>query len=233
MKNCHVLSNEIQFIGEGGNKNVDFDTDTLGSVLYFHATTGFSVTHTNCTFQNLKLFYKGGSTPATGSGINFAPGGAFKLQDCAFSGFYNDVSISGGEYWVIDGCLFNNPIAYGLHIISTPSIIDAGDASLSNSVFLACCSTVSNLYCDGLGGVKVVNCKFNTNCGLSAPQSQIDIVVGQGHLFANFLISSCSFEPFRYYGIHMNVTNTTVNSGTINISGNNFTGWNDSVRGCV
>ena len=31
----------------------------------------------------------------------------------------------------------------------------------------------------------------------------------------------------------MNVTNAIVNSGTINISGNNFTGWNDSVRGCV
>ena len=31
----------------------------------------------------------------------------------------------------------------------------------------------------------------------------------------------------------MNVTNAIVNSGTINISGNYFTRWNDSLRGCV
>jgi len=163
--------------------------------------------------------YTGGSVPTAGAGISVTSAGGHgaRYVDIAVYGFWINMDVAWGFEWFMRGCLFMNPVKYGLRLNGTTML----DFAVSDCQFIA--GPTHN--CDALvmmgqaGGAKFTACKWNQRTGGKAAVC-IDVLVPDGVGNEDFSLQGSSLEGFTVAAVRFQPAGTTGTYGNVQIIGN-------------
>lgn len=155
--------------GDGVN---DRTVATFGSTVVCGSTTANLFTHTATSgaFENITLVNTAATTPTAGTAVltsSTNPHARINFTNVWVLGFYDDVHIQVGESWLMTGCMFFNPVRYGL-IVENTLLPDAGDWQAIGNDFLAGPITQvasAGFYQTSSGGGKFYSNKVNSEGG--------------------------------------------------------------------
>ena len=198
-----IIRQKTTIIGDNGGycqyDGNEYGYDSIGSVILSKVGNNnlFTVNARDCVFEKMSLVNSYYTRPTSGSGIFMPTAGGMRIKDCLVLGFFNDIDVQNGDYFVISGTSIVDAGNYGLKI-SSPALPDMGDFSIVHSVFIAGPNTVTNLRYESSGGMKITDCKFNVLTGIRVPNHIEMHLNGSTGLFQ---ITNSSIEAFTNNGI--------------------------------
>jgi len=196
------VTKRITFIGEGSGKNYGWFSNSkiIGKTninLWRISAAGVSI-------SDIGFEWQGALAPTSAIGLyvantdtdvspNMNPQDVSQklhLTNVSARGFYDNIYIYDCATWVFDKLTSVAPIRYALYV-SNHTFPDAGDWSISNSMFFQPTSTPRGiaLYHASSGGGKIVNTKFNGSFNH-------DIYCDLNFSTVILQVSNCSFENF-------------------------------------
>jgi hypothetical protein len=127
------FTKRIKFLGLGPSTN-----DTQGfTVLYSSSATATGITVTADGFVGRDFGLVNGYTagnPTSGTGLNLSRCGQADLENVSTYGYYDNMSVTAGNYWIFRGrCNNFTPVRYGIRIQNTDHN-DSGDMYIGAGV---------------------------------------------------------------------------------------------------
>lgn len=154
---------------------------------------------------NLGIQMRHATTPISGStGIKAEIGRNFKMRDCSIVDFYNNMEIlQYCEEYVIDGCIFLNPVNAQL-ICNNSAHIDWGDQCITNNLFRPVYRNSNyGILLQSGGGIKICNNKFNGTGGEFWYRTNTHIKVLLVSQTVDTLICNNSIEGFAQEAVYI------------------------------
>lgn len=187
----------------------------------------FSVQSYGVSFEKIGFENTSSTTPTAGCAISFDKGTyfshQFRLRDCSFWYFYDNIAITNGSEWVIDACFIYGPVRDGIHIDKDEEP-DGGDGAISNCLIIAeKWDSRAGIYQANSGGLKLTNTKFNDRFGYKFDYSYYGNVNGT----IDLNISNCGFENYEIHAIYLNTSTSFKN---IEITGCHFASYKNTAH---
>ena len=206
-----VLDKPVTVQGDGGGVHfvnlgpiVGVTGQPAISNIDFYSTTGtlFDVQKAGCTFYDIALRNKSGTTPTAGAGIVVsADGDRTRYENLSVDGFYINIDVQAGSAHTFEGCWICAPVLYGMKFRNV-AVPDGGDHAISNCAIYAgaAATAAAAIRIESGGGIKIINTKINA---MSASEflNGIDLAVASGIVTVDLLISNCSIEGVQFAGI--------------------------------
>lgn len=215
-------------VGWSAAASGSYDATASPSVVVCTGSTGtaFTVNASGTSFADLAIVNTSGAVPTAGAGIRFTKGDLARLTRCRFGGFYNNVSFEQFEYAVIETCMFEDSVNYGLYVRNTVTA-DQGDMAVIGCSFShsGAHSRVqgSAIRWESGGGLRVQDSKINARVG------QYDYGVDLAHSSGAtgvLVITGSSIENLAVNGVLVALTSTATFRNVV-IVGNEFADCGD------
>lgn len=167
-----TVDKRIKILGEGGGVHTGFFsisqlfTETDGITLITVTRAGFHMEGIGMEYRSKTTAIITGAT--SGRALHFTNADedfekSFRLKDCSFRDFYDNVDVEESANWHITSCTFTSAERYNLRIrnVSEP---DGGDWTIDGQTYFYQYGSDSGgigIYQESSGGGKISNVKFN------------------------------------------------------------------------
>lgn len=153
-----------------------------------------------------------------GAALYVTHGERNQYRNVVVYGFYDNIHIENGGAWTASSCFFTKPARYSLNV-EFPASPDGGDQHLVNCDFYAKDrNATAAVHLTSGGGLKVSNCKVNTNSGTGYYTYGLDLDIPSGVATSVLLVSDTSIENCTTNGIRVR-TSGSANYDMISIGG--------------
>jgi len=163
-------------------------------------------------------FVNSNGSETAGAALYVTGGEHNQYSNLVIYGFYDNMYVHHGGTWTAEKCFFTKPVRYSLHI-DYPGSPDGGDQHLIGCDFYAKDrNATAAIYLASGGGLKLDNCKINTNSGSGYYAYGVDLDIPSGVVTSVLLISSTSIENIATTGVRVKA-NGSANYDMIAIGG--------------
>ncbi len=155
------INKTIAFIGKNEG---DIQANNASTTIVTTATTGnmWTVAAHGVSFEKIKFLGSASATAGSAIRINAPSAGVqakgFKITDCTFKYFWDQVDAYDVSGFSIDRCIFELPLNNGVNV-SCVSLPDAGDSYIDGCLFDG--GGYAAIYQTSSGGLRILNNKCN------------------------------------------------------------------------
>lgn len=234
-----VLNRSNVTVRGAGSGSSDHGKSGGTRLLVNHATNdGLIVQQNGITLEDFSIVNTLATIPTGGVGLRLTTARHSRLSRVTVYGFYDNIGIESGIYYVLRDCYSFDPARFGIRLRNTASGgFDTGDQVIEGCTVAVVTNSRGNplagIRWESGGGPKIIGCKINGNATYAGEFAiGIDAAVADGGTTMVMSITGCSIENVSAAGIKVSQGGTTGAFGRVMIVGNEIGSGNipDAIR---